>query len=87
MQTLMWHRYGQYLTDLKDDAYRNQVFGYIEKEDSPKSLIFQIDCLKAAGFGDVEILHKNSCFATFGGVKRLSPRHLAASATLEWTTS
>jgi hypothetical protein len=66
----MWHRYGQYLTDLKDDAYRNQVFAYIEKEDSSKSLIFQIDCLKAAGFGNVEILHKNSRFATFGGVKR-----------------
>lgn len=67
---LMWQRYGEYLTQLKDEAYREQVFAYIEKEDSPRPLLFQIDALRAAGFDEVEILHKNSCFAAFGAIKK-----------------
>jgi tRNA (cmo5U34)-methyltransferase len=69
VQELMWKRYGDYLTQLKGEAYRDQVFAYIEKEDSPRPLLFQIDQLRAAGFTDVEILHKNSCFAAFGAKK------------------
>ncbi len=67
---LMWRRYGDYLTQLKDEEYREQVFAYIDKEDTPRPLLFQIDALRAAGFGEVEILHKNSCFAAFGAVKK-----------------
>jgi tRNA (cmo5U34)-methyltransferase len=66
---LMWKRYGDYLTQLKGEAYRDQVFAYIEQEDSPRPLLFQIDQLRAAGFRDVEILHKNSCFAAIGAKK------------------
>ncbi len=69
IQTLMWQRYGEYLSDLKDDAYRDHVFAYIEKEDTARSLMFQIDLLREVGFERVEILHKNSCFAAFGGIK------------------
>ncbi|HEX8235798.1 MAG TPA: class I SAM-dependent methyltransferase [Abditibacteriaceae bacterium] len=70
VQQLMWRRYGAYLVQLKDEAYREQVFAYIEKEDTPRPLLFQIDALRAAGFSEVEILHKNSCFAAFGAVKK-----------------
>ena len=69
VQAMMWRRYGEYLTGLRDEAYRDHVFAYVEQEDTPRSLMFQIDQLRAAGFGDVEILHKNSCFAAFGAVK------------------
>jgi tRNA (cmo5U34)-methyltransferase len=69
---LMWQRYGEYLTQLKDEEYRNEVFAYIEKEDTPRPLMFQIDVLRTAGFADVEILHKNSCFAAFGAIKSCS---------------
>lgn len=69
IQALMWHRYGDYLTELKDEAYRDQVFDYIEQEDSPRPLLFQLDLLRQVGFNHVEILHKNSCFAAFGGLK------------------
>jgi tRNA (cmo5U34)-methyltransferase len=31
--------------------------------------MFQLDLLRSVGFSDVEILHKNSCFAAFGGIK------------------
>jgi tRNA (cmo5U34)-methyltransferase len=69
VQELMWRRYGAYLSGLRDDAYRDHVFAYIEKEDTPRPLLFQIDLLREVGFRDVELLHKNSCFAAFGGVK------------------
>ena len=44
-QAIMWRRYGEYLTQAKDEAYRDQVFGYIEEEDTPRPLSFQLDLL------------------------------------------
>jgi tRNA (cmo5U34)-methyltransferase len=70
VQALMWARYGAYLAALRDEAYRDHVFAYIEQEDSPRPLLFQLDQLRAAGFEQVELLHKNSVFAAFGGIKR-----------------
>lgn len=74
VQALMWERYGAYLTQLKDAAYRDQVFAYTEQEDTPRSLIFQLDLLRSVGFQQVEVLHKNNCFAAFGAMKPKSPR-------------
>ena len=70
VQSLMWSRYGDYLAQLKDEQYRDHVFSYIDQEDTPRSLMFQIDLLREVGFDTVEILHKNSCFAAFGGIKK-----------------
>lgn len=69
VQALMWARYGEYLASLKDEAYRDHVFAYIEREDTPRPLMYQLDLLRAVGFGEVEVLHKNSCFAAFGAIK------------------
>lgn len=69
VQEVMWRRYGEYLTGLKDEAYRDTVFTYIEQEDTPRSLMYQLNLLSAVGFTQVEVLHKNSCFAAFGAVK------------------
>ena len=66
---LMRRQYGEYLTRLKDEAYRNHVFAYVEKEDTPRPLLFQLDLLRQVGFAQVEVLHKNVCFAAFGAVK------------------
>ena len=66
---IMWRRYGEYLSAFKGDEYRDHVFAYIDKEDTPRSLIFQLDMLRQAGFSRLEVLHKNSCFAAFGAVK------------------
>ena len=51
------------------DEILAHVLSYVEQEDTPKSVTFQMDVLRAAGFASVEILHKNSCFAAFGAVK------------------
>ena len=69
IQKATWQRYGAYLTGLKDEAYRDHVFAYVEKEDTPRPLSFQLDLLRQVGFATVEILHKNCCFAAFGAVK------------------
>ncbi len=57
------------VTRFKDEAYRDQVFVYVEKEDTPRPLMFQLDLLGEVGFSQVEVLHKNVCFAAFGAVK------------------
>ena len=69
IEDLMWHRFGEYLIELKDENYQQHVFDYIEKEDSPRPLMFQLDLLREVGFYQIEVLHKNSCFAAFGGIK------------------
>jgi tRNA (cmo5U34)-methyltransferase len=66
----MWNRYGDYLEQFKDKAYRDHVFGYIEQEDTPRSLTFQLDLLRTVGFRDIEVLHKNISFAAFGARKQ-----------------
>ena len=41
VQSLMWRRYGEYLTAFKSEDYRDQVFAYVEREDTPRSLVYQ----------------------------------------------
>ncbi|MEO0559229.1 MAG: methyltransferase domain-containing protein [Bacteroidota bacterium] len=69
VQALMWRRYGEYLTDLRDSAYRDHVFAYVAHEDSPRSLPFQLDLLRRIGFRQLDVLHKTSVFAAFGAVR------------------
>jgi tRNA (cmo5U34)-methyltransferase len=64
-----WERYGDYLEVLGGKAYRQNVFDYIAKEDSPRSMNYQLDLMRQIGFRKVEILHKNMCFGAFGGIK------------------
>ena len=47
----------------------NHVMAYVEKEDTPRSLMFQLDLLREVGFVKVEVLHKTSVFAAFGAIK------------------
>jgi tRNA (cmo5U34)-methyltransferase len=66
---LMWRRYGDYLEKLGGADYREKVFAYIDLEDSPRPLTYQLDLLRKVGFAGVDVLHKNSNFAAFGAVK------------------
>lgn len=69
VQALMQQRYGEYLTALKDEPYRDHVFAYVEKEDTLRPLLFQLDVLRETGFQSLDVLHKHLCFAAFGGMK------------------
>jgi tRNA (cmo5U34)-methyltransferase len=69
INSLFDNRYGKYLEELGGTEYRDKVFAYIAYEDTPRSLNFQLDLLREVGFTNLEILHKNACFAAFGGQK------------------
>lgn len=62
-------RYKNYLTQLGGEKYAENVQAYIEKEDSPRSLTYQLELMKKVGFSTVEVLHKNICFAAYAGIK------------------
>lgn len=66
---LFQDKYGAYLETLGGTEYREKVFDYIAYEDTPRSVNYQLGLLQKVGFKNLEILHKNSCFAAFGGVK------------------
>ncbi len=70
VQSLMWKRYAEYLCSVGGESYKDKVFAYIGKEDSPRPVTYQMDLLRKVGFNHVELLHKNSCFAAFGAIKR-----------------
>ncbi len=65
LHALMWQRYGKYLESLGGAEYREKVFAYIDAEDSPRSLRFQLDLIRELGFRDYDVLHRNSVFASF----------------------
>ena len=69
VQAMMWRRYGEYLMSLRGERYRDEVFAYVDKEDTPRAVDFQLELLRRAGFGAVDVLHKNGPFAAFGAVK------------------
>jgi len=65
VDALMWKRYGEYLEGLGGPEYREKVFRYIDQEDTPQSLPFQVATLQKAGFQAYDILHRNSVFACY----------------------
>ena len=71
VQSLMWNRYAEYLCSVGGESYKDKVFDYIDKEDSPRPVTYQLDLLRKVGFNNVELLHKNSCFAAFGAIKKV----------------
>jgi tRNA (cmo5U34)-methyltransferase len=69
VQQMMWQRFEEHLCGLGGTTYRDKVVAYIDKEDSPRPVTWQLQLLRRVGFKQVELLHKNSCFAAFGAVK------------------
>ena len=69
LNDLIWEKYGDYLETLGGAEYKHKVLDYIDKEDSPRSLNYQLDLMKRTGFKSVEVLHKNICFAAYVGIK------------------
>jgi len=66
---LMRESHGRHLISQGGEAYRDEIFGNIEREDTPRPLTFQLDLLRYVGFERVDVLHKTSRFAAFGAVK------------------
>lgn len=62
-------RYGSYIETLGGPEYRRKVEDYVNFEDTPRSLNYQLALLAKVGFSNIDVLHKNSCFAAFGTIK------------------
>ena len=73
VQEMMWRRYEAYLRAQGGEEYKDKVIAYVEQEDSPRPVTWQMELLRRVGYGQVELLHKNSCFAAFGAVKIANP--------------
>jgi tRNA (cmo5U34)-methyltransferase len=69
LNELFEQRYAGYLVTLGGPEYRDKVLDYIDYEDTPRSLNYQLGLLTRIGFKHVEVLHKNLLFAAFGGIK------------------
>jgi tRNA (cmo5U34)-methyltransferase len=69
VHAVQWSRYSDYLVGFQGEAYRDKVFAYIEKEDTPAPLVYQLELLRKIGFTQIDVLHKNGPFAAFGAVK------------------
>lgn len=69
LNTYFNDKYAEYLSGIGGMEYAEKVLAYIEKEDSPRSLNYQLDLMKKVGFSHTEILHKNLCFAAYCGIK------------------
>ena len=66
---LFYQNYSNYLDTLGGPEYRQKILDYVAHEDTPRSVNYQTTLLSKVGFKQVEIFHKNSYFAAFGGIK------------------
>ncbi|WP_194775786.1 class I SAM-dependent methyltransferase [Pararhodonellum marinum] len=66
---LVWDKYRAYLASIGGNDYAEKVLAYIELEDSPRSINFQLNLMQKVGFTTTEVFHKNLCFGAFGGIK------------------
>jgi tRNA (cmo5U34)-methyltransferase len=62
-------KYASHLETLGGPEYRQKVVDYVSYEDTPRSLNYQLELLAKVGFENIDVLHKNSCFAAFGAIK------------------
>ena len=69
MQNIMEMEYEDYLIGVGGPDYRDAVLAVIDQEDSPQTVSFQLDLMRQVGFTQMEILHKNGCYAAFGALK------------------
>ena len=69
VDSLMWDRYDAHLHALGGQAMVETVRRYVDAEDSPRPVTYQLALLADVGFETVELLHKTACFAAFGAVK------------------
>lgn len=70
LNALFHDKYAAHLDSLGGPEYRKKVLDYIAHEDTPRSVNYQVALLNRVGFTNVEVLHKNSYFAAFGGIKK-----------------
>ncbi len=69
VEALQRERYAEFLRDSGGEEYAGRILAYVEHEDSPRPLSYQLDLMRANGFTRIDVLLKNAAFAAFGGVR------------------
>jgi tRNA (cmo5U34)-methyltransferase len=69
IEALQQRRWTEYLTNHGGAEYAAKVTAYVEKEDTPRPLTYQLELLRRVGFATIDVLHKNAAFAAFGTSK------------------
>jgi len=69
VQSVIRRRWADYLESVDGPAYREGVMGYVDREDTPRPIGYQLDLLRRSGFDKVDVLAADTRFAAFGGVK------------------
>jgi tRNA (cmo5U34)-methyltransferase len=69
VMALAMDRYAQHLESIGGETYRDKVFAYVEREDSPRSLPFQLELLRQTGFAAWDVLHRHGICACYYGQK------------------
>ena len=69
VQKLMRQRYGDYLTRLSGRSLPGIMCSLTSSKTPPPADVPNPELLRQVGFGQVEVLHKNLCFAAYGAVK------------------
>jgi tRNA (cmo5U34)-methyltransferase len=65
IQAMMLERYAEHLESFGGAAYRDKVLAYVDVEDSPRSVSYQLELLRKTGFREYDVLHKNALFTAF----------------------
>ncbi len=69
VEAFQHQRWTAYLTAFGGPDYAAKVTAYVEKEDTPRPLTYQLELLRRAGFCSIDVLHKNAAFAAFGACR------------------
>ena len=69
VESLLWDRYDAHLRSLGGEQTVAKVRAYIDAEDSPRPVTYQLELLRRVGFERVELLHKSSVFAAYGAIR------------------
>lgn len=69
LERMFQKRFSDHLESIGGPQYRDHVLEYVDYEDTPRSLNYQLELLRKTGFSYTEILHKNSNVAAFGAIK------------------
>ncbi|MCZ2154579.1 MAG: class I SAM-dependent methyltransferase [Bryobacterales bacterium] len=69
VEALQRERYAQFLRASGGEEYAERILAYVDHEDSPRPLTYQLGLMRANGFTHIDVLLKNAAFAAFGGIR------------------
>ena len=70
IDALMYKGWKKKMIETGGIEFREKNMAHYHKEDTPRTLEYQLELMKKVGFHKTYILHKHFTFAAFGGIKK-----------------